>query len=196
MTPALVDLLHELEQFGKTNDETAQQRSQKMLNITHDTGVFLAVLLKASRCRAVLEIGTSNGYSTVWLADAVGPAGAVTTIDHAPHKALLAARNFERAGLASRITQVTDEAGPFLAACPDAAYDFIFLDSERGQYVGWWPMLQRILAPGCLLVVDNALSHVHEMAEFSRAVAASPGYTSSLVPIGNGELVILKERAA
>jgi predicted O-methyltransferase YrrM len=195
MTPSLVDLLHELEQFGKTNDETAQQRSQKMLNITHDTGVLLAVLIKASRCRAVLEIGTSNGYSTLWLADAVGSAGAVTTIDQAPHKVEMAARNFERAGLVPRITQVTDEAGRFLATAPDAAYDFVFLDSERGQYVGWWPTLQRILRPGCLLVVDNAISHIQEMAEFSRAVVASPGYTSSLVPIGNGELVILKEPA-
>ena len=193
MTPGLGELLRELEDFGKTNDAATSNREQKMLNITHDTGVFLALLIKATRARRVLEIGTSNGYSTLWLADAVGAAGTVTTIEQAAHKRTLAERNFERGGLAPRIRQIADEAGGFLAGCGDAAYDFIFLDSDREQYVGWWSALQRILAPGCLIVVDNAVSHAHQMVDFTAQVAASPGYLSSLSPIGNGELVILKE---
>lgn len=196
MTPALLDLLRELEQFGQSNDASTTDRAHKMLNITHDTGVFLALLIKAARCRRVLEIGTSNGYSTLWLADAVGDAGTVTTVDRAPHKVELAAANFQRSGLAPRIRQITGEAGPFLAAAGDAAYDFIFLDSDRHQYVAWWPTLQQILQPGCLIVVDNATSHAKEMEEFSRVVAASPGYLSSLAPIGNGELVILKDASS
>lgn len=193
MTPELRELLRELEDFGKTNDAATDNRSQRMLNITHDTGVFLALLIKATRCRRVLEIGTSNGYSTLWLADAVGGAGSVTTIELAPHKIAMAARNFARAGLASRIHQVAGEAGEFLASAGDATYDFIFLDSDREQYVGWWSSLQRILAPGHLIVVDNAISHAHQMADFTREVEAAAGYLSSLSPIGNGELVILKE---
>ncbi len=196
MTSALLDLLRELEQFGQSNDASTTDRAHRMLNITHDTGVFLALLIKAARCRRVLEIGTSNGYSTLWLADAVGDAGTVTTVDRAPHKVEMAAANFQRAGLAPRIRQVTDEAGHFLAAAGDAAYDFVFLDSDRHQYVAWWPTLQRIVQPGCLIVVDNATSHAAEMAEFSRVVAAAPGYLSSLSPIGNGELVILKDASA
>jgi predicted O-methyltransferase YrrM len=193
MNAQLLDLLRELEQFGHVNDAATEDRSHKMLNITHDTGVFLALLIKAARCRNVLEIGTSNGYSTLWLADAVGGAGTVTTVDQADHKVAMAARNFERAGLGPRIRQVTDEAGRFMATCRDAEYDFIFLDSERSQYVAWWTTLQRILQPGCLIVVDNATSHAHQMEAFSRVVAGSPGHVSSLVPIGNGELVILND---
>jgi predicted O-methyltransferase YrrM len=195
MTPGLGELLRELEDFGKTNDAATSDRSQKMLNITHDTGVFLTLLIKATRARRALEIGTSNGYSTLWLAEAVGAAGAVTTIEQAAHKRALAERNFQRAGLAPRIRQIADEAGGFLAGCGAAAYDFVFLDSDREQYVGWWGALQRVLAPGCLIVVDNAVSHAHQMADFTAQVAASPGYLSSLSPIGNGELVILKEAA-
>jgi predicted O-methyltransferase YrrM len=164
-----------------------------MLNITHDTGVFLAVLIKAARCRNALEIGTSNGYSTLWLADAVGEAGRVTTVEQAAHKIAMAEANFQRAGLRGRIQQIAGEAGQFMAACRDDEYDFIFLDSERSQYVSWWPTLQRILRPGCLLVVDNATSHAEQMAAFSQAVADTDRYVSSLVPIGNGELVILKD---
>jgi len=194
MKPELGELLRELERFGKANDEAATQRSQKMLNITHDTGVFLALLIKAARCSSVLEIGTSNGYSTLWLADAVGEAGAVTTVERAADKREMAARNFRQAGLAHRITQIADDAAEFLAARGRDEYDFVFLDSDREQYVSWWGSLQRILRPGCLLVVDNAISHAHQIEDFAARVAASEGYLSSLAPIGNGELVILKER--
>lgn len=193
MTPELLELLRELEQFGKANDKVAGSRSQKMLNITHDTGVFLALLIKAARCRNVLEIGTSNGYSTLWLADAVGERGAITTVDHAPHKVEMAERNFQRSGLGPRIKQIADEAGRFIATCRDDEFDFIFLDSERNQYVSWWETLRRILRPGCLMVVDNAISHAQEMEEFTRTVSACDGYLSLLVPVGNGELTILKE---
>ncbi|MGW9431488.1 O-methyltransferase [Streptomyces decoyicus] len=195
MDHGLAELLGELEKFGSTNDAATDDRSRKMLNITHDTGVFLALLVKASKAKNVLEIGTSNGYSTLWLADAVGENGSVTTIEKAPHKRAMADRNFQRAGLSPRIQQIEDEAGCFIATCDAGEYDFIFLDSDRGQYADWWPSLQRILADGHLLVVDNATSHAHQLEDFNRLVTASDGYLSSLSPIGKGELVILKEDA-
>ncbi|WP_406207187.1 O-methyltransferase [Streptomyces decoyicus] len=195
MDHGLAELLGELEEFGSTNDAATDDRSRKMLNITHDTGVFLALLIKASKAKKVLEIGTSNGYSALWLADAVGEDGTVTTIEQAPHKRAMAERNFQRTGLGPRIQQIEDEAGRFIATCDAGEYDFIFLDSDRGQYADWWPSLQRILADGHLLVVDNAISHAHQMEDFNRLVAASDGYLSSLSPIGKGELVILKEDA-
>ncbi|MBZ4019001.1 O-methyltransferase [Streptomyces purpurogeneiscleroticus] len=193
MEKDLAELLRELEEFGRANDEATDERSRKMLNVTHDTGVFLALLIKACKARNVLEIGTSNGYSTLWLADAVGEGGSVTTIEKAPHKRAMAEQNFRRAGLRPRIQQIADEAGPFLASREADEYDFIFLDSDRGQYADWWPSLQRILADGCLLVVDNAISHAHQLEDFNRLVAASDGYLSSLSPIGKGELVIMKD---
>jgi predicted O-methyltransferase YrrM len=196
MKPELLELLRELEAFGTANDAASSDRRHKMLNITHDTGVFLSMLIQASRSRSVLEIGTSNGYSTLWLADAVGESGLVTTIEMATHKLELAERNFERAGLAARIRQVADEAGSFMATCRDAEYDFIFLDSDREQYVDWWSDLRRILRPGSLIVVDNAVSHAHQMEPFAALVASTTGYMSSLCPIGNGELAILKQAGA
>ena len=70
MSDQLQSFMAELEQFGTANDSAMTERPRRMLNITRDTGEFLAVLVRATVARRVLEIGTSNGYSTLWLADA------------------------------------------------------------------------------------------------------------------------------
>ncbi|WP_224388962.1 O-methyltransferase [Pseudonocardia sp. ICBG1293] len=194
MDPALAGLLGELEEFGASHDASTDDRSRKMLNITHDTGVFLSLLIKATASRHVLEIGTSNGYSTLWLADAVGPQGTVTTIEQAPDKIDLAHRNIDRAGLTSRVHQILGDAGEFLTTTGHHGFDLVFLDSDREQYTGWWPHLQRMLPVGRLLVVDNAVSHAHQMTDFRETIDATTGWLSSLSPIGNGELLVLRER--
>ena len=83
-----------------------------MLNITRDTGEFLAVLVRATAARRVLEIGTSNGYFTFWLAGAVREiGGSVTTVESAEYKIGLASATFARSGLSPFITLVHDDAG-------------------------------------------------------------------------------------
>ena len=100
MNERVASLLQEIEAFGKANDVRATDRSQKMLNVTPDTGEFLSILVRLQPAKRVLEIGTSNGYSTLWLADAVSSYdGAVETVEMNPEKARLARINFERSGL-------------------------------------------------------------------------------------------------
>lgn len=192
MDAHLTTLLAELAAFGDTHDSDAVNQATRMLNITPDTGDFLAVLVKAMGARRILEIGTSNGYSTLWLADATGSAGAVTTIERSPAKVALARANFTQAGLAGRIDQREGDAGAILRELDDSAYDLLFLDSLRSAYVSWWPDLKRVLRPGGLLVVDNATSHPQDMAEFTAAVRADRGFTTSLVPVGKGEFLAVK----
>lgn len=190
MTETLQALLHELEDFGANNDATVSERPRRMLNITRDTGEFLSVLVRATNARRVLEIGTSNGYSTLWLAEAaLAVGGHVTTIELSDFKIQLAAKNFACSGVADTITQVHGEAGEFLQTTPDTSYDLIFLDSERCQYPTWLANLKRVLRDGGLLVVDNATSHAGEMAPFIELVAADGDFTSCTVPIGNGEFL-------
>ncbi len=194
MDDTLSTLVKELEQFGKENDARAKDHSQKMLNITPDTGQFLLLLIRAMKAKRVLEIGTSNGYSTLWLAHAIQPlGGSVATLEISPSKADLARANFARAGLQAWIDLKVGDAGEFIRQQTNAVFDFVFLDSDREAYVAWWRDLQRVLVSGGLLVSDNAVSHVHEMADFVRAVEQAPGYLTSLVPVGNGELLVLKE---
>jgi predicted O-methyltransferase YrrM len=189
----LEKLLVELEQFGMTNDGSTSERPRKMLNITRDTGEFLVVLIKATLARRVLEIGTSNGYSTLWMARAArDTGGSVTTVEKSQYKIDLAATNFARSGLTSYISQVHEDAGRLLERSADGAFDFIFLDSERPEYPGWWPNLRRALRPGGLIVVDNATSHPAELAPFVALVKADAEFATSLVPVGNGEFLAVR----
>ncbi|HUJ88317.1 MAG TPA: O-methyltransferase [Burkholderiales bacterium] len=193
MDDALEALKSELERFGRANDAATNERPRRMLNITRDTGEFLSVVVRATAARRVLEIGTSNGYSTLWLADAARTnGGSVTTVEFAEYKFELASANFVRAGLAPFVTLVHDDAGRLLQRCEAGAYDLIFLDSERAEYPGWWPHLRRVLRPGGLLIADNATSHREQMAPFVTLVRADPEFATCLVAVGNGEFLAVK----
>jgi predicted O-methyltransferase YrrM len=196
MSESLPALLDELERFGRDNDAAIAERPGRMLNITRDTGEFLGVLVRATMARNVLEIGTSNGYSTLWLAAAAGTInGHVATVELSESKLALAADNFKRSGLGHLITQIHGEAGQVLEATPAGSVDLLFLDSERSEYALWWPHLKRALRPGGLLVVDNATSHAAEMAPLIALVAADAGFTTCTVPVGNGEFLATKAGA-
>jgi predicted O-methyltransferase YrrM len=183
----------ELERFGAERDAVREDRPNRMLNITRDTGEFLSVLVRATAARRILEIGTSNGYSTLWLAEAATAiSGFVTTVELAEYKVGLARENFKRSGLASVIDLVHDDAGRLLERTEEAAYDLIFLDSERPEYPGWWPQIRRVLRAGGLLVVDNATSHPEEMAPFVALVEADEAFTTALVPVVKGEFMAAK----
>ncbi len=194
MTEQLLKILRELESFGNENDARATSRSQKMLNITPATGEFLLLLIRATKAKRVLEIGTSNGYSTLWLAQAVQPLGGrVTTVDKSSYKVEMARANFARAGMQQWIDSQLADAGDYLKKVAAGSFDLAFFDSERQEYVGWWPDVQRVLVAGGLLVADNAVSHAQELEPFRQAVLSTPGYLTSLVPVGKGELLILKQ---
>jgi predicted O-methyltransferase YrrM len=109
-----------------------------------------------------------------------------------PQKIAMARQNFERGGLAERITQREGDAGALLEQLGDSDFDLVFLDSKRSAYLDWWPALKRSLRAGGLLVVDNATSHADEMADFTDAVKRDATFTTSLVPVGKGEFLAVK----
>jgi len=186
-------LRDELARFGADNDARETERGRRMLNITPQTGEFLLVLVRFGAARRVLEIGTSNGYSTLWLAEAAAAInGHVTTLEYAEDKVAMARATFARSGLAERITLVHADAGQWLAQAAEASLDLLFLDSDREQYAGWWPQLRRVLRPGGLLVVDNAISHAAQMEPLRALLAADEAFSTSLVPVGNGELLAVR----
>jgi predicted O-methyltransferase YrrM len=155
-------ILDDLYREGQAFDARQADRRDRRRNLEPDAAELLTMLLRVGRARDIVEIGTSNGYSTLWLAAAArDTGGAVTTVDVAPPTDALA--NAERAGLRDRITFVTGDGGGYLAERPDRSVDLLFLDAERPEYPGWWPHPKRVLRPGGVIAIDNVLSHPDEV---------------------------------
>jgi predicted O-methyltransferase YrrM len=175
---------------GRDYDAAQSNRLNRLRNVEPETAELLGVLVRATRARRVLEIGTSNGHSTLWLADAADAVGGhVETMDIDPRRTELARANLERAELAAIVDCRTVSAAQALSEYPDAEWDFVFLDAERPEYTGYWPNLRRALAPGAMLAIDNAISHGSELQSFNRLLGDDPRLTSALVPIGAGLIV-------
>lgn len=187
----LWQLLTELEHKGRENDAVETDRARRYLNITRDTGEFLALMVKATGARTLLEVGTSNGYSALWLAKALPPGGHLYTIERQASKAAEARRHFAKAGLSGRINLLEGDLAQQLDAVP-GELDLIFLDADRSTYL---PLAERFfshLRAGGLLICDNAVSHQEEMAEFSAWVDCQAHLSKALVPVGKGELLVYK----
>src|SRR5215831_7207716 len=93
-------LLNELYEEGQRHDAREQDRSKKRLNLEPESARLLSILVRGSRSTRLLEIGTSNGYSTIWLAWATRAIGGhIISIDHEAHKQVLADANLHQAGL-------------------------------------------------------------------------------------------------
>src|SRR5262249_12702635 len=192
MDGALAALLDELARFGEENDERESARARRMLNITPDTGRLLSVLVRSTGAKQILEVGTSNGYSTIWLADAASDTGGrVTTLEIDPEKVKLARSNLARAGLADRVDVVPGRAADSLAALP-GPFDFVFLDADRPSYLAYLELVvPRVIARG-LIVADNVTSHAQELQYYLARVKSHPALFSVTVPVGKGEEISLK----
>ncbi|HEV8308679.1 MAG TPA: O-methyltransferase [Methylomirabilota bacterium] len=194
MDSTRLSLLEELARFGDENDARETERAKRMLNITPDTGRLLWILIRSSRATRILEVGTSNAYSTIWLADAVQPLGGrVTTLERNAGKVRLARENLTRAGLLDRVEIREGAAAETLAALP-GPFDFVFLDADRPSYRVYLDLALPRLTPGGLLVADNVVSHAAELQDYLARVKSHPDLFSVTVPIGKGEEVSLKLR--
>ena len=185
--------LDELYAAGRAHDEALEDRLQRFRNVEPETAELLGVLVRAMQARRVLEIGTSNGYSTIWLADAAeAVGGSVVTLEVEAERTEMARSNLSDAGVVSFAELRTEDAGEALAGYADDAWDLVFLDAERPAYVGYWPDLVRVLRANGLLVVDNTLSHANQLVEFSQLVHEDERVTSTLVTVGAGVLLVVK----
>jgi len=188
----LLKLLDTLAQFGEDNDARETARPRRMLNITRDTGRLLWVLIGATRATRILEVGTSNAFSTIWLADAARTAGGrVTTLELNPDKVALARANLATAGLAGVVDIIEGKAADTLAALP-GPFDLVFLDADRPSYLTYLELVVPKLRAGGLLVADNVTSHASELQDYLARVKSHPQLFSVTVPIGNGEEIALK----
>jgi predicted O-methyltransferase YrrM len=186
--------LEDLYRRGHEHDAAKADRLERLRNVEPDTAKLLAVLVRALGAKRLLELGTSNGYSTLWLADAArGIDGSVLSIDVDPTRTAQAMEHLKHVQLQDYVELRTEDAALTLSRAADASLDMIFLDAERPAYCDYWPDLLRVLAPGGLLVVDNVLSHADEVQMFRKLVHDEDRVTEAVVPVGAGALLVVRD---
>ena len=186
MEAHLRQLLTELEEAGRRNDAQEQDRSKKMLNLEPETAHLLSVLIRSSRRRQLLEIGTSNGYSTIWLAWATQQVGGhVTSIDRDESKLTLADENLRKAGLREVVDLLHGDATQVVASLA-GPFDCVFFDADRLSAPSQLSLLLPKLTADAFLLADNVLSHPQEIEDYLSAVQVLPEFDHLVIPIGKG----------
>jgi caffeoyl-CoA O-methyltransferase len=155
------------------------------------TGKFLALLAAGAPKGKWLELGTSGGYSTMWLALAAREAGrTIITFEISPAKAELARGTFEAAGIEDLVGLVEGDALKYLGRYDKVA--FCFMDLEKRLYVRAYEAVVPNLVRGGLLVADNVISHRDDVAPALRRAFADKRVDAQIVPVGSGLLVARK----
>ena len=162
-------------------------RNDALLAVGADSGRLINLLARSLRAPRILELGTSFGYSGIWLAEAArATGGRVVTMELHAHKTAHAREMTETAGLAAHVDFQVGEALALIEALPHGI-DFVLVDLWKDLYV---PCLERfypLLNPGAIVVADNMIfPGGDEVAQYVRAVRAKPGMRSLQVAVGSG----------
>jgi predicted O-methyltransferase YrrM len=191
-------------------DDIARGNEQRGLPlIDPEVGALLRVLALAAGATRILEIGTAIGYSGIWLAGALPPGGSLFTMEMNEERALEARRNFERAGVADRVTVIVGDANLKLAKV-SGPFDLVFQDGHKPLYSVMLDRLVALLRPGGLLVTDNVLwrgevapgftatptrpvEDTRTIAEYNERVAAHPALITAIVPLRDGVSISVKK---
>ena len=206
---AKLEARSELERSGKIDIS----HENSMLAVTGDTGKFLSILVSAMKCNRILEIGTSVGYSTLWMALALvqnqellnSPNRSIMTIENNSSKIKRAVKNFEEAGVKELIEIVEGNALNILTKLSTTnetetntgnnLFDFVFLDADKEGLVSYFDLVLPLVRKGGVIVTDNILSpkdYRSSMIDYVNHVRSKQDIQSVTVPIGYGEEVSLK----
>ena len=185
-------VMAELHARDLADRDSGTPQAARLRAISPEVGQFLVTLAIAIHASAIVEVGTSGGYSTLWFAVAAGATGGhIVTFEIDPAKAALARRSFKSAGVGEIVELREGDGGAGLAELTDCV-DLVFLDAEKSDYVRFLEPAIRALRKGGLLIADNLISHESELIEFRARALADPRLSGLVVPIGAGEFVAVR----
>ncbi len=188
---AILERMHFLEEIDTRDRADGTPRLQRLRQIPPETGKFIATLMASAPQGAFLEIGTSAGYSTLWLAlAAMANQRCITTFEVLPDKARLARETFRAAGVEQVVTLIEGDARKYLQQYEDIA--FCFLDAEKEIYEDCYNLVIPRMIKGGILVADNAINHRETLQPMLDKALEDPRVDALVVPIGKGELVCRK----
>ncbi len=164
--------------------------AQRTRNVDRDTGHFLRLLATSVGARRILEIGSSNGVSTIWLALAVQDTGGeVIGTEVLPARAAEANANLERAEL-NRIARVEEGDARSIAASLQRPFDLVFIDAEKDDYIDHFAATIHLVRPKGLVLADNVLSH--DLTAYQEMLHQRADVETVTIPIGRGLEYTLK----
>ena len=173
---------------AEDRDERAEGApvSRRSRQVALATGRFLFALAASQVGIAVLEIGGSRGYSSIWLAAGARVLGGrVQSLEHDPEKCTAWRANVAEAGLEEWAELVEGDALATTGTIDDV-FDLVFLDAEKEDYEALFAVVRPLLEPGALVVADNVQSHVESLGAYSEARQADPTLSSVTVPLDRG----------
>lgn len=175
--------------------------SESMSAITWETGAFFSIMLRSMGAKNVLEIGTSTGFSTIWMAEAVSVRdGSVTTIEMNTEKIERAQKNLSDARMDERVHIWQGAALDVLSTMTasgkyDSFFDFVLIDADKENTLSYFESSMQLVKSGGIIAVDNMLlpeKFAPIMNDFAQKLHENPAVRSVTLPIGNGEELILK----
>ncbi|MCZ7664369.1 MAG: O-methyltransferase [Thermoleophilia bacterium] len=191
MPPSIATRMEYLEEIDARDRVDGTTRFQRLRQISPETGRFVALLAATAPPGRYVEIGTSAGYSTLWIALACRALGRrLTTFEVMDEKAALARETFALTGVDDVVDFVHGDARDHLADLKEIA--FCFLDAEKEVYGECYEALIPQMTSGGLLVADNALNHVATLRPMLDRVLSDERVDAMVVPIAKGELVCRK----
>ena len=185
---SMLQRMEELEQIDARDREDGTTRLKRLRQVPPETGKFLALMAACAPEGAVVEIGTSAGYSTMWIALACEMLGRVlTTFEVLPEKVNMARETFKLAEVESIVNLVEGDAREHLAQMKEIG--FCFLDAEKDVYADCYELVIPRLVKGGLLVADNAVNHREALQPMLERALSDERVDAMILPVGKGELV-------
>ncbi len=181
--------MRELEAIDERDRGDGTSHSQRLRQVPPETGRFLAILCAAAPPGHAIEVGTSAGYSALWLSLAcASESRTLRTFEVDPAKVARARETFAAAGVDGTVDLI---AADFRTAGADLGpVAFCFLDAEKDVYSDCYDLVVPQLVPGGLLVADNVISHADALGPLVERAYADDRVDAVVVPIGKGELVV------
>jgi len=182
-------------------DETTESKLSELeetqrdfWNISRITGEFLYTLIREQNCKSGIEVGTSNGYSGIWLGKAFKNTGGVLrTIEFYDKRQSVAKENFKLCNVDDVIIPLQGDAVTILDNLPeDLELDFAFIDANKREYIKYFKIIDKHLKKGGYITADNVLSHEEKTREFIDAINSNPKYENVILPLPAGLSVARK----
>ena len=179
MDKVTADVLAELEKTQKD-----------FWNVPRKTGVLMNSFIKMMNVQNALEIGTSNGYSGIWLAKALKQTGGkLTTIEFYEKRQSIAKENFKICGVDDVVRPIQGSACEVLASFDEnEKFDFVFIDACKREYVKYFELIKPHLTQKAMIVADNIISHSEKVQDFIAAVDADEEFQYAIVEVPGGIL--------